>query len=106
MLSNEFINYVVRSVSLADTITRHTRTRVSQVAGVSFFRATCPFHRDHKESLVIDNLGTVFYCWKCFATGDVLDFVSRASKCNREKAAQNLAEIYKITGIDERIKNG
>ena len=42
--------------------------------------ACCPFHADRSPSFTIYDAGRRFHCFGCGATGDVLDFVQRASK--------------------------
>ena len=55
----------------------------------------CPFHNDHTPSMKLNE--DYFYCFGCWATGDVIDFVARLFNLSNYGAAQKLAYDF---GID------
>lgn len=58
--------------------------------------ALCPFHDDHRPSLLLDQR---YYCFGCHATGDVIDFAARLFGISQRNAALKLAQDF---GIDPR----
>ena len=58
--------------------------------------ALCPFHHDHRPSLLLDQR---YYCFGCHATGDVIDFTARLFGISQKSAALKLAQDF---GIDPR----
>lgn len=58
--------------------------------------ALCPFHDDHRPSLLLDQR---YYCFGCRATGDVIDFTARLFGISQKSAALKLAQDF---GIDPR----
>ena len=58
--------------------------------------ALCPFHDDHRPSLLLDQR---YYCFGCHATGDVIDFTARLFGISPKSAALKLAQDF---GIDPR----
>ncbi len=53
----------------------------------------CPFHEDHNPSMKVD---ARFYCFGCYATGDVIDFTSKLFGIGLKDAAEKLAEDFGI----------
>ena len=58
--------------------------------------ALCPFHDDHRPSLLLDER---YFCFGCHATGDVIDFTARLFGISQKSAALKLAQDF---GIDPR----
>ena len=59
--------------------------------------AVCPFHDDHRPSMMVDE---TFYCFGCGATGDVITFTSRLFGVSPASAARKLAMDFGIS-LDE-----
>lgn len=58
----------------------------------SKYKTLCPFHDDHKPSMVIDPKFQNFKCWACSAQGDVFTFVQEMEKISFVEAKERLAE--------------
>lgn len=58
--------------------------------------ALCPFHDDHRPSLLLDER---YFCFGCHATGDMIDFTARLFGISPKSAALKLARDF---GIDPR----
>jgi putative DNA primase/helicase len=54
----------------------------------------CPFHDDRNKSATVflDDRGG-FHCFGCSAKGGLIEFEMRFSKCDREEARRNIAQI-------------
>ena len=58
----------------------------------STFKALCPFHDDHKPSLILNSERQSYKCWSCNAGGDVIDFVMAYDRIDFPEAVRMLAE--------------
>ena len=58
----------------------------------STFKALCPFHDDHKPSLVLNSEHQSYKCWSCGAGGDVITFVMAFDRIDFPEAVRMLAE--------------
>ena len=64
--------------------------------------ACCPFHKDKRPSMKLDER---YYCFSCGATGDAVDLTARLLGLNLKEAAQRLAadfEFESCTGIESQ----
>jgi len=58
----------------------------------STFKALCPFHDDHKPSLILNSERQSYKCWSCGAGGDVISFVMAFDRIEFPEAVRMLAE--------------
>lgn len=72
------------------------RYNVSLVGGGPQRTALCIFHEEKKPSLKINLDRKVFHCFGCGASGNILDFVSRAEKCSVADAAAIVVEVCNL----------
>ncbi|MFO0947572.1 MAG: DNA primase [Planctomycetota bacterium] len=84
---------IKRAVDIVDVIGEY---RPLEPMG-SKFRILCPFHDDHKPSMVVDPKFQNYRCWACQAKGDVFTFVQEMEKISFVEAKERLAERAGIT---------
>lgn len=84
---------IKRAVDIVDVIGEY---RPLEPMG-SKFRLLCPFHDDHKPSMVVDPKFQNYRCWACQAKGDVFTFVQEMEKISFVEAKERLAERAGIT---------
>jgi DNA primase len=70
----------------------------------SRYKALCPFHDDHKPSLVVNPERQTFKCWPCGASGDIFDFVKEYERVDFPEALQMLATRAGIA-LEERAQD-
>ncbi|MBQ7629363.1 MAG: hypothetical protein IJS81_03975, partial [Selenomonadaceae bacterium] len=77
-----------------------------------FYVGNCPFHEDKNESLTVNPIEGIYYCFGCHAGGDVFNFMARAENISLAEAlelqAKNVGvDIYstKFNLEDERVNN-
>jgi hypothetical protein len=56
--------------------------------------ARCPFHEDHSPSLKLNE--DYYYCFGCYASGDVIDFTANLLHLCKHHAAEQLAADFGI----------
>jgi DNA primase len=87
-------------VDLAALKREHPLSQVLAAIGVSLhpaggerFTALCPFHDDHRPSLLVDERDGHFHCFGCGAHDDVIDFVMRRDGVVFVEACRHLGAI-------------
>ena len=58
----------------------------------SNFKTLCPFHDDHRPSLILDPERRSFKCWSCGAGGDIFTFVKDLDRVDFPEAVRMLAD--------------
>lgn len=58
----------------------------------SNFKTLCPFHDDHRPSLILNPERRSFKCWSCGAGGDIFTFVKDLDRIDFPEAVRMLAE--------------
>src|SRR5574344_334912 len=69
--------------------------------GKNYF-AVCPFHDDHKPSMVVSKEKQIFNCFTCHTGGNVFSFVMKYENVSFPEAVKIVAD--KI-GVDIKINN-
>ena len=67
--------------------------------GKDKFGGLCPFHDDHKPSLVVYSDTQSFYCFGCQAHGDVIDYVQNKRGLSFLESLKFLAERVNILPV-------
>lgn len=88
---------IKQAVPIQDVIGEYLRLEATG----SVFRGLCPFHEDHKPSLIVDPRYQNYRCWACGAKGDVFRFVQDMERITFPEAKERLAER---AGIDLRSR--
>ena len=86
-------NYMTIYKRIKETVTALDAAQMYGMNVRSNGMTNCPFHEDHTPSLKLDKH---FYCFGCYAHGDVIDFVSRLFGISRYDAAQIIAADFGI----------
>lgn len=61
-------------------------------AGGNAFKCLCPFHDDHKPSMIVNTKFQNYKCWSCGAHGDIFTFLQEYERINFVEAKQRLAD--------------
>ena len=59
-------------------------------AGAGRLMGRCPFHDDHRPSLMVDERDQHYHCFCCGARGDVIDFLMRVAGLDFRGAVAHL----------------
>lgn len=58
--------------------------------------ALCPFHNDHNPSMHINEIGGLYHCFSCGASGDIINFIRQKEQCNFIAAVRLACDICAI----------
>ncbi len=72
-VNRESLDELKRQIRLADYLQAHGWHPAQKLAGGRWM-GSCPFHRDHKPSFLVDPGKNLFYCYGCGCGGDVIRF--------------------------------
>jgi DNA primase len=61
------------------------------------FKGLCPFHDDHRPSMVVDPTWQNFRCWSCNKFGDVFTFIQERERVDFREARELLARRVGIS---------
>jgi len=64
---------------------------IAQVGETQIWKGVCPFHQDHKPSLVVNEESQKFRCLSCGESGDIVDFSMKYRKTTEKEALFFLA---------------
>lgn len=103
---SERVKLVQSKLDIYEIVSRHVTLKKDG----EFYVGRCPFHEDESESLTVNAGEGKFYCYKCHAGGNALNFIARMQNISLKEAAELQAkdlkfELYstKINFDDERI---
>ncbi|MFC1617466.1 CHC2 zinc finger domain-containing protein [Candidatus Margulisiibacteriota bacterium] len=65
--------------------------------------AKCPFHKETKPSLSINEKAKLWQCFGCGEAGDVFQFIQKNEQCSFPEAVKKLAGIQNINSTDLKI---
>lgn len=85
---DDFAARIKEAVPIQDVVGDHVRL---EAAG-NVFRGLCPFHDDHKPSLIVDPRFQTYRCWACGAKGDAFQFLQDLERITFAEAKEKLAE--------------
>jgi DNA primase len=86
-------NWVKDNASF-EAVARHYK--LALICSGSQRKARCPFHEDRRPSLQVNLDKSVFHCFGCNASGNILDFVMKSENCGIHEAATRLMEICRL----------
>lgn len=91
---------IKEKVSLLDVIGQSIQLRQ---AG-TYWKGPCPFHAEKDASFTVSPERSIFYCFGCHASGDVIGFIARLENMSQTEAAHYLVERYQLS-LPPHIKN-
>ncbi len=86
-VDNEFLNLLRKRLPISRVVGQHFR--LMQTGGE--YQATCPFHRNFEQSLVVSDSYGFFHCSVCETHGDIVGFTIRFSHMTYAEAVVDLA---------------
>ena len=88
------INHLKKSANIVAVVERVTNQNLKRKGGE--FVGFCPFHKDDKPSLMVNEKKQVFGCFACQTKGDVIDFLTETfqNKGSDQKTAFKEALDY------------
>lgn len=92
-------NFIKTQIPIIDVINEYV---VMKPAG-GYLKGPCPFHAEKDASFTISPEKSIFYCFGCHASGDVIAFIAKIENLNQFEAAVYLTEKFNIE-IPEHIK--
>ena len=102
------VNLVKSKTNILEIFSKYAKLRENG----KFYVGNCPFHEDKNESLTVNPIEGIYYCFGCHAGGDVFNFMARAENISLAEAlelqAKNVGvDIYstKFNLEDERVNN-
>jgi len=106
----EAVKEIANRIDLVSLVSRYLRL---EKKGVNY-QALCPFHEDHKPSLIVSPQKSIYKCFSCGAAGNLFKFVQEFEKISFKEAVEKLAqelgieiiraENYQIQGANKPTK--
>ncbi len=84
--------YIKSQVAILDVIGAYTTLKK---AG-HYWKGICPLHHEKTPSFTVSPEKSIFYCFGCHATGDVISFMAKIENCTQIEATQLLAKRYNL----------
>jgi DNA primase len=92
-LTDDRVKQIKEASDIVDVVGSYINLRP---AGPTY-KGLCPFHDDHRPSLVVDPRWQNYKCWACDKYGDVIQFVQEFERVDFKEALELLARRAGIT---------
>lgn len=94
---------IKQRVSILDVVREYTALK--RAGG--YWKGRCPFHHEKTASFTVSPERSIFYCFGCHVSGDVIAFIARAENLSGQRdAAKLLAERFGIDLPEDEQQQG
>ncbi len=91
-ISNNFIKYLISSVSIVKIIS--LKINLKKIG--NRYLSICPFHNEKNPSFLVNEDKNYYYCFGCKIYGNVIDFVMRYDNISFLESIKKISEMYNI----------
>jgi DNA primase len=92
LYTRESLEKLRRKVDLIEVISEH----IELFPQGKHFIGECPFDSDYEKNLEVDPKKNEYYCHKCLAHGDALQFLMTNNQMSFQTAVEMLSDKYDV----------